>query len=58
MTIVKREEIHISQKENEAFDLVEKICEGLQKESNDPEILRLTKEILNNLYDFYEYVVD
>lgn len=58
MKVIKREEIVLSQKENEAFDLVGTICNGLLKEVTNPEIIRICEQILECQYDLFDYVIE
>lgn len=58
MRIVLREEIVLSKKENEAFDEVERVLEGLQREVKDPVLAREIDHTLNHMYEIYEYITD
>lgn len=58
MRIVLREEIILSKKENEAFDEVEKVLEGLQREVRDPVLSREIDHTLSHMYKIYDYITD
>ena len=56
MRIVLREEIILSKKENEAFDEVEKVLEGLQREVKDPTLANEIDHALHHMYEIYEHI--
>lgn len=58
MRIVLREEIILSKKESEAFDLVEKVLEGLQREVKDIFLLRQVEDMLDSMYSIYEHITE
>lgn len=58
MRIVLREEIILSKKENEAFDEVEKVLEGLQREVRDPTLANEIDHMLHHMYEIYEYITE
>lgn len=56
MRLVFKEEIILSKKEREAFELVEKVLEGTMKECKTPDLAALCATGLDSLYDFSDYV--
>jgi hypothetical protein len=46
----------LSQKEREAFELVEKVLEGARKEAHNPSLRETAGYALDFLYDFSDYV--
>lgn len=56
MKIVLKEEIILSKKEREAFELVEKVLEGARKEAHNPSLRETACYALDFLYDFSDYV--
>ena len=52
MKIVLKEEIILSKKEKEAFELVEKVLEGVRKEGHNPNLRETACCALDLLYDF------
>lgn len=58
MRIEKREVIFLSQEERDTWDVFDKILEGIEKESNDPNILDTISEIIGHLSDLWESVED
>lgn len=57
MRIITREEIVLSEKEFAAFELVEKILNGLQQEGKDPGLVREVDHMLESMYNLYDYIV-
>lgn len=55
MTIIKKENLAFSEKETEAINLVCEICSGLMREATDPELIKLAKEVYNNLSELWGY---
>lgn len=53
MEIIKTEILKFSEKETEAINLVCKICSGLMREATDPELIKLAKEVYNNLSELW-----
>lgn len=58
MRIVLREEIALSKKEYEAFDLVERVLEGLQREAKDSSLLREVESVLILMHNIFEYITE
>ena len=55
MKIIKKEALEFSEKENEAIDLVCKICSGLMEEATDPDLIKLAEGIHYNLSELWEW---
>ena len=53
MTIIKKEILAFSEKEEEAIDLVCEICSGLVREATDPELIKLAETVYNNLSELW-----
>lgn len=51
MELIKIEKIKLSNKEYEAFELVEKCLDGILREAKHPVLCSLATSILDNLYD-------
>ena len=58
MRIVLREEIVLSKKESEAFDEVEKVLEGLQREVKNPALANEIDRMLHHMYEIYDYITE
>lgn len=49
MEIIKKETLKFSQKETDAIDLIMQIASNLEKETENPQLKVLAKEIYNDL---------
>ena len=58
MKIVLREEIILSEKENKAFEEVEKVLIGLQREVKDPTLATEIDRMLHHMYEIYDYITE
>lgn len=56
MRLMFREEIVLSEKEREAFELVEKVLEGVMRECKTHNLREVCGEGLDRLYEFSDYV--
>ena len=58
MEIIKKETIRFSDNENRAYDIVQAMLEGIQRECSDPKLAKLANDINCKLYDLYDYLED
>ena len=58
MRIVLREEIILSEKENKAFEEVENVLIGLQREVKDPTLATAIEGMLHHMYEIYDYITE
>ena len=53
MEIIRIERIKLSKEKAKALDLTIRICEGIERESNDPELKKLANETYLKLADLW-----
>lgn len=58
MTIVKSEMLALNDNEKKAIDLVIRICEGVDKEAEDPDLRYLADRILDDLQSLRSIFVE
>ncbi len=58
MRIEKREEIFLSQKEGNTWTEFQEILEGLERNSNNQNVLYHVSEILGHMLDLWEEIED
>ena len=58
MRIEKKEAIFLSQNEADTWTKFSQILEGIERESNDPNILNIISEIVCYMSDLWEEVED
>lgn len=58
MRIIKREDICLSRKENDAFTFVDEILEGLLREADNPSLIDAIEKAQLALNDVYDYITE
>ena len=53
MTIIKKEILEFSEQEIDTLDLTMKICTGLIREANDPNLKKLAEETYEKLVELW-----